>query len=93
MTTHPAAFTSVSRQALDTAQDWTRRRVLQPFAALIKTINGQAAHDEIKAYIEDNEAVHTALVTRVLRLESRVRLLTRLAAALILTEVLRWALR
>jgi hypothetical protein len=79
--------------AIVTVQDWSKRRLLQPLVNISKTINGQAAHEEIKGYIVENEAVNTALVTRVLRLETRIRLLTVAGAVLAIAEALRWVLR
>ncbi len=81
------------RGALDAAQEWTNKRVLQPIGNAMKIVSGQAAHDEIKAYILDNEAVHTALVTRLLRAESRIRLLTVVTAILAIVEILHWFVR
>jgi hypothetical protein len=93
MASNPVAFAPASRRAVAAVQVWTRRRVLQPLDAFVKTINGQAAHEEVKAFMLENEAVHTALVTRVLRVESRIRLLTALGAVLAVAEVLRWIVR
>ena len=67
--------------------------LVRPVERLIKVASGQAAHDEIKAYILENEAVHTALVTRLLRAESRIRLLTALVAILAVAEVFQWLIR
>jgi hypothetical protein len=78
---------------LATMQDWGKRRVIRPITRGIKTINGQAAHEEIKGYIVENEAINVALVTRVLRLESRLRLLTALVVVLAIAEVIHWIVR
>ena len=93
MVSRPAEFAPRSRRVFAHVQGWTKRRVLQPLARILKTVSGQAAHEEVKAYMLENEAVHTALVTRVLHLECRVRVLTALGVILIAAEVLRWIVR
>jgi len=93
MVSRPLGFEPASTGTSVIAKGWIKRRLLQPLEALVKTVSGQAGHDEIKAFLVENEAVHTALVTRVLQLESRVRLLTVLGAALVLAEVLGWIFR
>jgi hypothetical protein len=76
-----------------TVQDWGKRRVLQPVATVIKIVNGQAAHDETKAFMLEIQTVQTAMATRIVWLESRVRLLTVLCAVLLFVEVLHWIVR
>jgi hypothetical protein len=76
-----------------TVQDWGKRLLIRPITRAVKTVNGQAAHEEIKGYIVENEAVNTALVTRVLRIESRVRLLTVLGVILAVAELIHWIVR
>jgi hypothetical protein len=93
MASRPVRFELASTRVLAVAQGWIKRRVLQPLETFVKTVNGQAAHDEIKAYIVENDAVQTALATRVQELEKRVLLLTVLGVVLILAEVLRWIVR
>lgn len=93
MSTGSVAIAPVSRRALAAVQDWTQRHVLQPIEGFIKTVNGQAAHDAIKTYMLENETVHTALVTRLLQAESRIRLLTVLGVILAVAELLQWVLR
>jgi len=85
---------------LDTAQDWAKKRVFDPVEKAIKVLTGQAAHDEIKKYILDNEAISDALYTRLLEAESRiqslrtwVRWLMAAVAILALAEIAHWVLR
>jgi len=85
---------------LDSAQDWTKKRVLEPVEKAIKVYTGQAAHDEIKKYILESEAINDALYTRLLEAESRIQSLTRwvrwlMAAVAILAilEIAHWLLR
>ena len=59
----------------------------------MKVASGQAEHEEVKRYISKNEVIQTALATRIVHLESRVRWLTWLFVALAAAEVLRWVLR
>jgi len=93
MATHSVVIAPASRRALAVVQDWTRSHLLQPVEGFIKTVNGQAAHAEIKTYMLENEAVHTALVTRLLQAERRIQLLTQLVAVLVVAEILHWVLR
>lgn len=60
----------------ETAQAWTKKRVLEPVEKAIKVLTGQAAHDEIKKFILENEAVSDALYTRLLEAETRIQSLT-----------------
>jgi hypothetical protein len=85
---------------LDSAQDWTKKRVLEPVEKAIKIYAGQAAHDEIKKHILETEAVSDALCTRLLEAESRiqsltswVRWLTATIASLAVVEIALWLLR
>jgi hypothetical protein len=93
MASRSLAFAPASKRVLTGLQDWTTRRLVRPVERLIKVVSGQAAHDEIKAYILENEAVHTALVTRLLRAESQIRLLTALVVILAVAEVFHWLIR
>jgi uncharacterized protein CbrC (UPF0167 family) len=72
---------------------WAKRKLLQPVTRRLMVFSGQAGHEEVKRYISENEAVQTALATRIVHLESRVRWLTWLFVALAAAEVLRWVLR
>jgi hypothetical protein len=85
---------------LDSAQDWTKKRVLEPIENAIKVLTGRAAHDEIKKYILENEAISDALYTRLLeaetqiqRLTSWIRWLAATVAILAVAELLHWVLR
>jgi len=93
MATHPAALAPAPRRAFAAVRSWARRRLLQPLVAGIKIVNGQAGYDELKTFMLENEAVNTALATRVLQLESRVRLLTVLGAIVVFAELLHWIVR
>src|ERR1700676_354917 len=75
------------------AQDLTTDCVLQPVENVVRTVRGQTGHDEVKSYTLENEAVNTALVTRLLRVESRIGLLTAMGVILVAVEVLNWVLR
>jgi hypothetical protein len=85
---------------LVSAQDWTKKRVLDPIEEGIKVLTGQAAHDEIKKYILENEAISDALYTRLLEVETQIRRLrswirglTAAVAILAVMEVLLWVVR
>ncbi len=85
---------------LDSAQDWTKKRVLEPVEKAIKIYTGQAAHDEIKKHILETEAVSDALYSRLLEAERRIQSLTiwirwLVAAVAILAaaEAAHWLLR
>lgn len=84
---------SVPKRSLAVAQNWTKKRVLEPLDHAVKVLTGRAAQDEIKTYILDNEAVHTALVTRLLHAETRLRRLTAGFAILAVVELARWFVR
>lgn len=72
---------------------WARRNLLRPVGHALKVASGQVGHEEVKRYISENEVIQTALATRIVHLESRVRWLTWLFVALAAAEVLRWVLR
>jgi CHASE3 domain sensor protein len=85
---------------LDSAQDWTKKRVFEPIENAIKVLTGRAAHDEIKKYILENEAINDALYTRLLEAESQiqrlrgwVRWLAATVAILAVVEIVHWVLR
>lgn len=67
--------------------------ILQPAKKLTDTINGQAVLDEVRAYVSESEAINTALVTRLLRAENRIRALLVAVVILTVAEVLHWILR
>jgi len=79
--------------AIATAQEWGKRWIFQPIDDVVKTYNGQAVLDEVRGYISENEAVNTAVVTRVLKLESRLRVLTALVVVLVVAEIVHWIIR
>jgi hypothetical protein len=83
----------IARESLKAVQYWTKKCILRPIETIVKTVNGQAAHEELEAYLTDNEAVHAALVTRLLQAESRIRALAALTAVLAIAEVLHWIMR
>lgn len=81
------------RAKLNNVQNWTQRRVLKPVGEFVDTVNGQKVLDEVSAYMTENEAVNTALVTRLLQAERRIRLLQALVVILVVAEVVHWILR
>jgi len=82
-----------AKSALNTAQDWTQRQVLKPVQNFVDTVNGQKVLDDVGAYMTENEAINTALVTRLLQAERRIRLLQALIAILAAAEIAHWILR
>ena len=74
-------------------QDLTTDCVMQPVENVVGTVRGQTGHDEVKPYTLENEGVNTALVTRLLRAEHRIGLLTAMGVILVAVEVLNWVLR
>lgn len=53
-----------AKELMTDAKKWTQERVVAPFT-------GQAVHDEVRAYMADNEKINTALVTRVIEVETK----------------------
>ncbi len=87
------SFLANAKRQLNTAQNWIQRRVLKPAGKFVDTVNGQKVLDEVSAYMTENEAINTALVTRVLQAESRIRWLQALVAMLAVAEAMHWLLR
>lgn len=79
-----------AKSALNTVKDLTQKRVLKPVGEFVDTVNGQKVLDEVSAYMAENEAINTALVTRLLHAETRIRVLQVLIGILAVAEVVHW---
>ena len=66
------------------------KRVLKPVEEFVDTINGQKVLDDFSAYMTENEAISTALVTRLLHAETRIRVLQALIGIFVILEVVHW---
>jgi hypothetical protein len=89
----PEFLPQTARRVMKAAKDLTQSHILSPAKKFADIINGQAVLDEVRAYVSESEAINTALVTRLLRAESRVRVLSIAVAILTVAEVFHWILR
>lgn len=60
----------VAKQALSRLRDWSQS-ILRPVGSAVGAVTGQTALDEVTSYIQENEAINTALATRVYDLLER----------------------
>jgi hypothetical protein len=57
------------------------------------TVNGQKVINDVREYMTESELINTALVTRLLEAESRIRWLQALVLILAVAEAVHWLLR
>jgi CHASE3 domain sensor protein len=86
-----------AESAFNTGRNWTtqlvREQVIEPAQKFINTVNGQRVLNEVREYMTESELINTALVTRLLQAESRIRWLQGLVAILAVAETVHWLLR
>ena len=87
------ALLEKAKTAFDSGKKWTGQRIAKPVEEFINTLNGEQVLKEVREYMTESEAVNTALVTRLLQAESRIRWLQGLVAILVVAEVMHWLLR
>ena len=88
-----ATLPEKAKSALDSSKKWARQRLLKPVDEFINTVNGEQVLKEVREYMTESEAINTALVTRLLQAEGRIRWLQGLVAILVVAEVMHWLLR
>jgi hypothetical protein len=83
--------------AFKAVKDWTtdvvQEHVVEPAREFSDTVNGQKVLNEVREYMIESELINTALVTRLLQVESRIRWLQGLVAILAVAETVHWLLR
>lgn len=86
-----------AKSTFNTGKNWTvqqaRKRVIEPVREFGETVNGQQVLSEVREYMTESEAINTALVTRLLQAERRIRWLQALVVILAVAELTHWLLR
>ncbi|HET6144276.1 MAG TPA: hypothetical protein VFE02_12280 [Candidatus Acidoferrales bacterium] len=75
MVTRPAGCKSMPERAtgaVDASKEWVKKNLVRPVAKKVGTLTGQIALEEVRKYMVENEAINTALVTRLKENESEI---------------------
>jgi len=88
-----ATLLDKAKSAFDSGRRWTKQQIIEPVEEFVETVNGEQVLKEVREYLTESEAVNTALVTRLLQAERRIRWLQALVAILVVAEVMHWLLR
>jgi hypothetical protein len=79
--------------AFNTGKRLVREQVIGPVQDFFITVNGQKVINDVREYMTESELINTALVTRLLEAESRIRWLQALVLILAVAEAVHWLLR